>query len=620
MNKQKKPGRFYKDTIESIDLLLHHFKKKHTAFGIVKLTLIAVAVLGILKVFSSSPQVSVGIFTAAVLVFIAVAMFHETLLRKIRYQNTLKTINLNELDFLHHNFPTGSNDGSQFKDPDHLYVSDLDLFSTKGVFHYINRAVSAIGRRQLAEWLKAPAHVDEIRKRQAAVTELAQKPRLRQDVAAHGFLMDDSAQKLDALYKLLEEPFLLLDHKLWRFLMTALPTLTLGAFGFLFLKPIFAVPLSFFVVQFIINAVFFKRFSHLYSATTKSHKILRAYSQIIGEIEKNDFTSPKLLDLKNRLSNNTGDQTASRSIRRFSSLLEWFDARLGMFHFVFNNIFMWDFHCVYRLEKWRKQNAAKVPQWFGVIGEFEALSSFGSVYFNNPDWVMPEVDEQSFRLEGEELGHPLIPPAERVCNDMRVNKERENGQLQNGNLMVVTGPNMAGKSTFLRTVGVNIVIALAGGPVCAKRFLLSRIKLFSSMQSSDSLDKHLSLFYAELQRLKMVLDGLKRNEPVFFLIDEMLKGTNALDRQKGAVAMLKQLMRSRANGISATHDLKLTTLEDPEEWKKAGDEFPEDVHVSNYHFDGYVEEDKLLFDYKLKPGVCQSFNALVLMRKMGIDI
>lgn len=620
MNGQKKPERFYTDTIESIDLLLHHYKKKHNTFGFVKLVLIAVAVLGILKVLSSDPQTSVGIFSGAVLVFIVIAMVHEKLLRKIRHQKTLKTINLNELAYLHHRFPSGSNDGAGFKDPDHYYVSDLDIFGAKSVFHYINRAVTAIGRRQLAVWLKHPAQVDEIQKRQDAVMELTQKARLRQAVAAHGLFMDDSTQKLDAIHKLLDEPFMLLDHKLWRFLMITLPILTLGAVGFLFYKFILAVPLSFFVLQFIINGVFFKRFSHIYSATTRCYKILRAYSQIIGEIEKENFVSPMAKDLKRRLSSTTGDQTASLSIRKFSSLLEWFDARLGAFHFLFNNIFMWDFHCVYRLEKWRRHNAHNVPQWFEVIGKFEALSSFGSVHFNNPAWVMPEVVEQSFLLEAEALGHPLIPTAERVCNDMQVTEKRGQGKVRNGNLMVVTGPNMAGKSTFLRTVGVNIVLALAGGPVCAKRFSLSRIKLFSSMQSSDSLDKHLSLFYAELQRLKMILDGLDRNEPVFFLIDEMLKGTNALDRQKGAVAMLKQLIRSRANGISATHDLKLTTLEDPNEWKKTGDEFPKDVHITNYHFDGYVEGDKLLFDYKLKPGVCRSFNALALMRKMGIDL
>jgi len=620
MKEQKKPERFYKDTIESIDLLLHHFKRRHTAFGIVKLTLIAVAAMGILKVFSRNPETSVGIFSGVVLLFIVTALVHETLLRKIRHQDTLKTINLNELEYLAHRFPSGVSDGSQFRDPDHQYVSDLDIFGAKGIFHYINRGVTAMGRGQLAAWLKAPAEVEEIKQRQEAVTELAQKPRLRQAVAAHGLFLGDSAQKLDALYKLLDEPFLLLDHKLWRTLMIVLPLLTLGAFAFLFHTFILAVPLSFFVVQFIINGLFFKRFSHIYSATGKSYKILKAYSRIIGEIEKADFVSPKAMDLKRRLSNNTGDQSASAGIRQFSSLLEWFDARLGMFHFVFNNIFMWDFHCVYRLEKWRRQNSARVPQWFEVIGEFEALSSFGGTLFNNPGWQMPEVDAQAFRLEAEELGHPLIPPGERVCNDIRVNRDWGKNQPRSGNLMVVTGPNMAGKSTFLRTVGVNTVLALAGGPVCAKRAAFSRIILFSSMQSSDSLDKHLSLFYAELQRLKMVLDGLNRNEPVFFLIDEMLKGTNALDRQKGAVAMLKQLMRSRANGIAATHDLKLTSLEDPEEWKNAGDEFPEGIYIANYHFDGYVEGDKLLFDYKLKQGVCRSFNALALMRKMGIDL
>jgi DNA mismatch repair ATPase MutS len=287
-----------------------------------------------------------------------------------------------------------------------------------------------------------------------------------------------------------------------------------------------------------------------------------------------------------------------------------------MLHPLLNNTVFWDLHCMYKIEKWRKETAAQVKDWFDVIGEFEALSGFACLKFNNPDWVMPEVsaDDGSFRLEAIALGHPLIPREERVCNDILF------GGAGMGSMAIITGPNMAGKSTFLRTVGVNIITALAGAPVCAAGFKISPVKLFTSMQTSDSLDKHLSLFYAELQRLKMVIDGIMGKEPVFFLIDEMLKGTNALDRQKGAIALLKQLMRSRANGVTATHDLQLTKLDNPDEWEKAGDVFPHGIQVANYHFDGYIEDDRLLFDYKLKQGICDSFNALVLMKKMGIDL
>ena len=209
---------------------------------------------------------------------------------------------------------------------------------------------------------------------------------------------------------------------------------------------------------------------------------------------------------------------------------------------------------------------------------------------------MPRVVEEQFCLEAKNLGHPLIAKEERVCNDFMPGKE--------SHMVIITGPNMAGKSTFLRTLGVNSVLALAGAPVCAERFTLSPFQLMTSMQSSDSLDKHLSLFYAELQRLKIILEAMENEKPVFFMIDEMLKGTNALDRHKGSVALIKQLIRNKAKGILATHDMELTRMEGPK----------------NYHFDGKVEDDKLVFDFLLREGPCTSTNALALMKIIGIDI
>ena len=214
---------------------------------------------------------------------------------------------------------------------------------------------------------------------------------------------------------------------------------------------------------------------------------------------------------------------------------------------------------------------------------------------------MPEISSADFVFKATNLGHLLIPDDQRVNNDIEMDGK--------GKIWVITGPNMSGKSTLLKTVGVNMVLALSGAPVCAETCVLSPIKLYTNLKVSDSLDKNLSLFYAELQRLKMVIDGVAEHGKVFFLVDEMLKGTNALDRQAGAIALLKQLAASETNGFVATHDLELTKLEK---------DFPE--KITNFHFDGYIEGDKLLFDYKLKRGKCESFNALILMRKMGIDV
>jgi len=606
----------YGQRIKALDLLLIRLKRNGATLGILKLILILAGLLALGRVFSSNPTFSWGIFGFALTLFIAAAVIHESVIRKIGHFTAVKTINENEMKFLVHEFPETADAGIEFQNSNHSYTADLDIFGEKGLFRYVNRAVTAVGRRCLADWLQSPAGPGEVKIRQTAAAELAQKIDLRQNVASFGMDADNSSRKLDSLYQALDESFVILGKKWLRTFLLVWPMLTVAAAILITIKlsPLFF--LFFVLIQSVLNKRFSKQVGHIYGLMSRSGKFLSAYSRVIGEIEAEDFHSEKLAQLKDRLS--AGSQGASASIRKLSRLLEWFDARNGMLHVVFNNIFLWDLNCVCGIEKWRKQNAAHIPQWFDSIGEFEALAGLAALHFNNPGWAVPEIEAESFRLEAQNLGHPLIPENERVGS--RVELGQKGKAPAAGSLAIVTGPNMAGKSTFLKSVGVNTVLAFAGAPVCAEGFVISPARLITSMKTSDSLDEHLSLFYAELQRLKMILDGLSRGEPVFFLIDEMLKGTNALDRQKGSVALLKQLTRRGANGIVATHDLELTKLENRDEWVKSGGPDPEGIQIANYHFDGYVEGDKLVFDYRLKQGICQSYNALLLMRNMGIDV
>jgi DNA mismatch repair ATPase MutS len=360
------------------------------------------------------------------------------------------------------------------------------------------------------------------------------------------------------------------------------------------------VPVALVLIQGIVNRVTREVRKRIYHLTSRNAKILTAYSKITAELEKENFACKKLKGYQSELF--VEEKAASSHIKKLSTLLGYFDMRLSKeFHLLFNNLLFWDLHCVYRIEKWKKRTGPVIHKWFDVIGNFEALSTFANALFNNPDWTMPEVSGPEFRLEALSIGHPLIPKPENIRNDIMLK--------QKGNILIVTGPNMSGKTTFLKTLGVNIVLAMAGGPVCAKRFVLSPLKLYTSMKVTDSLDKKLSLFYAELQRLKMIMDAILRKEPLFFLIDEMLKGTNESDRHKGAIALIKQFVENDADGILATHDLELTKLEQ---------DYTETI--TNYHFDGYIEGDNLLFDYKLKTGICKSSNALELMKKVGIKI
>ncbi len=591
---------FYKNRVDQIEKLAKHLKHQHNTLGLIKLILIAAGITAILRIFSKDITISMEILGGIAALFLCTAWIHETIIRKLDFQNALKTINENEIKYLDHQFALTDN-GKEYSNGDHPYTSDLDIFGEKGLFHFINRSSTTMGKQCLASWLQTHANKDEIKKRQEGASELCDKIDFRQRIAAHSIFIDDSSQKLDGLIHLMNQPFLVSGKKLLLCLIYIWPIITLTAFVLIFFNVPAAAFFALFLSQLAVNAVFFKRVSKIYTATRRTSKVLKGYSQIILEIENQEFTGAKCKELKQQLGTGTGK--ASQKIRRLSTLLEWFDARNSTIHFFINNILFWDLHLVYRVEKWRKETSPFIHGWFEVIGEFETLSSFACLLFNHKDWALPEICGESFILEAKELGHPLIRDEERIDNDVHI--DGKNG----GHVMLVTGPNMAGKSTFLRTVGVNIALALAGSPVCSKNFRISEISLFTSLQTSDSLDKHLSLFYAELQRLKMILDGVNREKAVFFLVDEMLKGTNTLDRQKGALALIKQFIRLKASGIVATHDLELTKLEETGKDR-----------ISNYHFDSTIKNDALIFDYKLKDGICTSFNALVLMKKMGIEV
>ncbi|MCP4218003.1 MAG: hypothetical protein GY765_25390, partial [bacterium] len=519
-------------------------------------------------------------------------------------KNTLiKSINQKELEASAYRFPF-SDCGSDFKNPDHNYTPDLDMFDRRGVFHYINRAMTGIGKTVLAKWLKAASPVETLRKRQEAVAELSRKVDFRQAIQARGMkgMTDSKApENLQSMVSLFSTPIDINFTKVKLFFFYLLPTLTLAALCGIYFRPAFLwVAIGIATLQLIVNKFFSKEVDAVYIRTTKNYNALKTYAGIIFETESHEFQSDRLKRLQHKLS--VKNHTASFYIDKIAALMQSFDLRSSDFlHGIVNNVLFWDMHHVYRIQKWQQACREDIEKWMDVVGEVEALCTLGNVHFNHPRWVMPGFAESGFALEVSEAGHFLIPPDERVCNDFKMTKQ--------GDILVVTGPNMAGKSTFLRTIGINLAMALAGGPVCANHFVTSNVKLYTSMKISDSLDKKLSLFYAELKRLKMILDGILDNEPVFFIIDEMLKGTNTLDRRKGAIALIKQLIVNKANGIVATHDLELAKLSEA---------FPDTI--GNFHFDGFVEDDKLIFDYKLKDGVCNSFNALVLMRKIGIDV
>jgi DNA mismatch repair ATPase MutS len=353
-----------------------------------------------------------------------------------------------------------------------------------------------------------------------------------------------------------------------------------------------------FVSYVILSLAISRKVIPIYTPLGKIVDELNSLSNSINWIEQKDFTAPLLQTIQGLLNN----RKAATSIRAVKNILDRFDYRLNPLIFIPLNAFLlWDLQQVLKLEKWKQHHQHVVKDWFSALSQMESLCSLANVAFNHPNWVFPKFSNQPGLLWITDAGHPLIEQEKRVTNSFKT--------ATTPALALVTGSNMAGKSTFLRTVGINTVLALAGAPVCATAFTLYPMHIISSMRVADNLEENTSTFYAELKKLRHIIEVVNRKENVFLLLDEILRGTNSLDRHTGSKALIRQLIQQQACAVIATHDLELAKL--TEQYNDS---------ITNYHFDVQVSGEELYFDYRLKEGVCNSLNASILMKKIGIEL
>jgi hypothetical protein len=524
---------------------------------------------------------------------------------RLRYQQLLLQFNVEEVQRLHGKLG-GFDEGADFIDPSHPFTSDLDIFGKHSLFQLMSRAATGFGRRTLAGWLKLPAAATQAGKevalqRQVAARELAQEIDWRQELQAIGRMQDTEGEPLDSLRAWMQEPGFV-GKRPW---LGFMPWVAMGLTAVLYLLGALGiVPWgSFFIVlgfNFIVQRLLARQVGKVMETSGKRGKILFAWSEILAKIESLEANAPVYKALKARLA--TDGRPASAEIARLGRMVQNMEFRdSGLPHFVINTLFYWDVFCLKALEKWKARLGDRILDWFEVIGEVEALNSLAAMRFAFPSWTDAEILDGGFSLEGEDVGHPLIPPQQRVSNPISL--------AGNGSIWLVTGSNMSGKSTYLRTIGLNTVLALAGAPVCAQRFRLSTMAVVTSMRTTDSLEENTSSFYAELKRLNAVIQVVQAHPNVLFLLDEILKGTNSRDRQAGARALVQQLHDQGGSGLVSTHDIELVDL--------AG-QVP---GIHNYSFNCVVSADgQLHFDYLLTPGQCLSMNATALMRAMGIEV
>jgi ABC-type multidrug transport system fused ATPase/permease subunit len=547
---------------------------------------------------------SVSLITAVATLSVALILFAWMV---IRYETTeekrkrflhLAEINKLEMKCLDGDF-SGYKSGEEYIERDHPYSYDLDIFGKASLFQYICRTTSRPASDLLAEYLKQSAAREEILRRQEAVAELQPLTDWRQELMTLGYLNAGAGNDPAPLMQWLASNDLFRKTGREKIITGCLSLLALASVILVITGLPAAILAPVFGVNFIFYFTRFKKISKLQEQVSRSSDLLKAYSEIIRLIEDRDFAAPLLQDLQSHFK---GEISASQRIRQLSKLVGRLDSRLNVLVSIpLNLLFFTDIHFCLALERWKREHAQRIAVWFAAMAELEVLASLANMAFNNHDWVFPEVTDDYFVLRAEMMGHPLIPAGRRISNDFSVEGP--------GQAIVITGSNMSGKSTFLRTCGINAVLAFAGAPVCASAFTVSLVRLHSSMRISDSLEENISSFYAELRRLRAIISGAETDPKVFLLLDEILRGTNSDDRYTGSVALIKQLTGYGSVAMVATHDLRLAGLEK---------DLPD--NIENYHFDVKVNDEELFFDYRLTPGVCSSFNASLLMKKMGIRV
>jgi hypothetical protein len=598
--KDHSPAIIYQEQIEKHSTDLKRLLQKRNLLGWLRLFVFVLTIIVSYKVFVVAGLVGLAPAIIGIGLFIFLVFFDSDTNEKILNTKSLIHINEEELKILHHDY-FHRNDGSNFSPALHDYANDLDLFGKASIFQYINRCSSEQGKILLANNLLNPLKISEIEQRQEAVKELAPKLEWRQQLQSlsEQTVITTITEQKTAQWLAEEEKHF--THPAWKVVVwiytvgtlasaaaTIMGYLPSGTFLFLF------------GLYFAVSLFLSRNTIKPYLQLSKIVAEVTILEKLINWIENENFTSSLLIGMKEKIQ--TNNEKASTRIKGLKSILDKFDLRLNIVGPLFLKSFsLWDVRQMIALNEWRRKNKTIVPQLFATVAEMEVLNSLATLYFNHADWCFPLLKEDHFFLESKEIGHPLIEQKQRIDNSFTV----KNKTL----ISLVTGSNMAGKSTFLRSVGVNIVLAQLGAPVCAKSFSLSPVRLMTSMRISDNLAENTSTFYAELKKLKTIIEAVNRHEKVFVLLDEILRGTNSHDRHTGSAAFITQLIHHNAYAVIATHDLELAELKN---------RYPQSLE--NYHFDVQVQGEELFFDYKLKEGVCQSLNASLLMKKIGIEL
>ena len=540
------------------------------------------------------------IFLGTVL-FLLVLQKWNSLQKRKDYLETSVVCDKNELDALEYRFDAF--DGAPERvEMIHPFSLDLDIFGKHSLFQSINRTTKTYGKQILINRFEEPLLSPElIIKRQQAIKELSSKPDFMHHFQVTGRMNQDNDTDKREIEEFVSQPDYIRYKKFWKTLRFVFPLLWIIIIVLSIVNIISLMQFIFiYIFTLIVSESQAKRINRLHSKIGKKVAALSSYSQLIQSVEQETFESETLLKLQSYFLKE--GKPTSAIIARLAQLAGELEQRSNLFaHLLFNPFFLWDISKTIQIDSWKESYGNQLIEWIKSLGEFDAFVSLANFAFTHPDYAFPELTADYFTFQGKNLGHPLMKHESCVRNDIEI--------LKHPYYLIITGANMSGKSTYLRTIGINFVLACIGAPVCASTLRLTPAILFTSLRTSDSLNDNESYFFAELKRLKMIIDRLEAGEKLFIILDEILKGTNSIDKQKGSLALIQQLIRLQSCGIIATHDLLIGGLEK---------EFPD--NVKNYHFDADIIDDELSFSYLIKEGIAENMNACFLMKKMGITL
>ncbi|WP_204344634.1 MutS-related protein [Psychroserpens algicola] len=585
------PLSFYKSEITKHQTEVNTLQKRILLLSTLRLSIFIATVTGI-YLTRTNWQIATVIGITGCIVFLFLLSRYTDIKAKRKLHQALFQINQDELKIADGDFHDRDT-GLHYQDPNHFYSLDIDLFGKGSFFQYINRTSTAEGQEQLSKALKSN-QITHIEDRQNCTRELSKNIKWAQRYAATASLIETETPAPTIIQWLKEHKSKLPKRMKW------LPWLfTLVSASLLVLALFKLLDISFFgywlFAGLMITGSYLKPINTLATNSDKTKETFKQYASLLLQIENQTFESALLLEKQQQIQSE--DKKASEIFSEFSKHLDALDNRNNLIGAIFGNGYLLsDIKNAFKVEQWIAQYGHKVEDWFEVVSFFDAYNSLGVYAYNHPEHVFPEISEGNSVIKATSLGHPLLKPAKRIDSDMTINNQE---------FFIVTGANMAGKSTFLRTVSLHIVMANVGLPVCASSSTYSPVKLITSMRTSDSLTDDSSYFFSELTRLKFIVDAIE-TEPYFIILDEILKGTNSTDKAIGSRKFVEKLVAGHTTGIIATHDLSLCEISE------------ELQEVKNYYFDAEIVNDELYFDYRLKKGICQNMNASFLLKKMEI--